>query len=185
MGRLNASGLRQVKHRTAQYEARVRAAFGFLEEEFSFQFVETVAKDARSPRDGALECRYLSINATVVGVRWDVGENNLGVDVYSIGPDGEIPEHVSFEGDPGLPPAVSLDSLVEQATGGKVKSPLPEIVGEMSFAEACRRADERQRRIQNSFDELLGIYAERLRTYGAEILKGGREQLHDVSILNK
>jgi hypothetical protein len=106
-----------------------------------------------------------------VEVLWAIGDGNMAVGLYEL-QNGKIPKKLSFYGHEGFARAINLDSLVRMKTDGKIDSPLPQRKFGISVAEICRRAEKATEMIRTDMDGILKNFAERLKKYGKDILKG-------------
>ncbi|MGH9825007.1 MAG: hypothetical protein ACREDR_17390 [Blastocatellia bacterium] len=150
-----------------EFERGVRKHFSFLESEYSYKVEGLLLLDSEYPKDARAVMRYIGC----VGVEIQMSLGGIAVGLYEL-ENGRIPEKVSFYGDEGYARAINLDSLVRTVTGGAVRSPLPELPYHISNAEMYRRVQKRSELIRTKMSEIIEAYADRLKRYGSEILKG-------------
>jgi hypothetical protein len=163
--------------RISEFEVKTIEAFHFLETEYGYTKENLGRRDFDYPLERAVYIRYFH-NKVAVEIIWSIGDGNMGVGLYEI-KNGKIPDNASFYGNKGFTRAINLDSLVRMKTNGEIDSLLPQRKFDISFAEICRRAEKSIEMIRKNMDGILETYAERLKKYATEILKG------DTSIFPK
>ena len=151
--------------RIIEFSNRVIEAFNFLEEEYEYIRKELEREDFDYPVEKKVVIRFFS-QKIAVEVIWYIGNCDIAIGLYEL-QNGKIPENVSVYGHKGYGRAINLDSLVRMLTDGQVKSPIPHSV---------HKADEI---IRKNMKIILGTFAERLKKYATNILKG------DTSIFPK
>jgi hypothetical protein len=164
---MNAS---ELEDRIQEFSDRTIEAFHFLESQYGYCRNELERSGFESLRDAEVFIQYFS-KKVAVEVTWAIGASSIAVGLYEL-KKRKIPEKVSFYGDYGYARAINLDSLVRMLTDGKVTSPLPEYLIDISFAEMCRRAEKATEMIRKDIGSILKTLADRLKEYGADILKG-------------
>ena len=163
--------------RINEFAAKTIESFQFLEEKFGYKRKELEKEYFDYPRERRVFIRYFG-KKVVVEIIWYIGDANIAVGLYELRK-RKIPEKVSFYGHYGHSRAINLDSFVRMITDGKVTSPIPEYGGNLSFAEKCRRTEKAIELINKNIGGIIKTFAERLKRYGGDILKG------DTSIFPK
>ena len=150
-----------------EFEKEVRNQFSFLETEYGYSVEGLLLLDYEYPLDARAVMRYIGR----VGVEVEMSLGSIVVSLYELD-NGRVPERLSFYGDKGYARGISLDSLVRTVTHDAVKSPLPELIYQISNAEMYRRAAKSSDLIRTKKKEILEAYTDRLKRYASEILKG-------------
>ena len=159
-----------IDERINEFSNKTIEAFQFLENEYSYIRNDLERRGFEDTRSREVFIRYFS-KKVAVEVIWEIGESLVAVGLYEL-QDGKIPEKISAYGEEGHGRAINLDSLVRMLTDGEVKSPIPEHAGDISFSEMCRRAEKATEMIKTDMDGILKNFAERLKKYASDILKG-------------
>lgn len=166
---------RDTEQSLGEFEKEVRTQFSFLESEYGYSVEGLLLLDIEHPKDARAVMRYLGR----VGIEVQMALGSIAVGLYELD-NGRMPEKISFYGDKGYARAINLDSLVRTVTRGAVRSPLPELPYDISNAEMCRRVEKRSELVRTKKKEILAAYADRLKCYGSEILKGDAAIFPDV-----
>jgi len=169
----------ELDDRLLEFSEKTRKAFHFLESEYMYYRNELERSNYKSMKNLEVFIRYFG-KKVAVEVTWAIGESVISVGLYEL-QKGKMPkqENVSFYGEEGYTRAINLDSLVRMVTDGKMTSLLPEYKSDISFSEMCRRAEKATEMIRKDIGGILKNYADRLKKYGKDILKG------DTSIFPK
>ncbi len=158
---------RDAQQSLAEFENEVRRHFSFLESEYGYSVEGLLMLDSEYPKDARAVMRYFGS----VGIDVQMGLGSITVGLYEL-ENGSIPEKVSFSGDEGYARAINLDSLVRTVTRGAVSSLLPELPYGITNAEMYRRVEKRSELLRTKKGEIIEAYANRLKQYASEILKG-------------
>ncbi|MGD2093146.1 MAG: hypothetical protein PVH61_43695 [Candidatus Aminicenantes bacterium] len=156
--------------RIREFSDKVIESFHFLEKEYGYKRKELEKEYFDYPIERKVFIRYFS-KKVAVEVVWYIGHCNIAVGLYELHK-GKIPENVSFYGHYGYSRAINLDSLVRMLTDGEINSPLPERTFHISNAELFRRVEKSTELIRTNMSWILETFAERLKKYAPEILKG-------------
>jgi len=147
-----------LKKRISEFADKTIEAFHFLEKEYGYKRKKLKKRDFEYPIDAEVYIRYFS-KKVAIEVVWSIGNLNVAVGLYELHK-GKIPDDVSFYGHEGFARGISLNSLVRMITKGKVKSPIP------------RGLEKSKAMIETNMDGILKTFAEWLKKYAPEILKG-------------
>jgi len=169
--------LNNLEDRIKEFSDKTKDIFNFLENEYKYKSSKIERRGFGYTRSKEVFIRYFS-KMVAVEVIWAIDESLLSVGLYEL-QNGEIPDSISVYGEEGCGRVIILDSLVRMLTDGKVTSPIPDYAGNISLAEMYRRAEKATEMIKTNMSGLLEIFAERLKTYASEIIKG------DTSIFPK
>ena len=163
---------RDIEERIQQFYEKTIESFHFLESEYGYFRSELQRSGFGDTRSAEVFIRYFG-KKVAVEITWAIGASAVSVGLYEL-LNGKIPdqEKVSFYGHEGFARGIHLDSLVRMLTDGKLISPLPEYVGDISFSEMCRRAEKATEMIKTDMDGILKNFAERLKKYASDIVKG-------------
>jgi hypothetical protein len=147
-----------LKKRIREFETKTIEAFHFLEKEYGYKRKKLKRKYFDYPGERTVSIQYFSKNVAVE-IDWYIGDGNMAVGLYEL-QKGKIPENVSFYGHEGYARGINLDSLIGMITKGKVKSPIP------------RGLEKAVEMIRTDMGGILETFADRLKKYAHEILKG-------------
>ncbi len=168
------------KRRIKDFSRAVQIAFQYLVDEYGFVCKGVKEIDMDSPKDAVVTITYLGKDVGVI-IGWAMPEIFVTITELE---QKDIPKRVStFSNQKGLPRAISLDLLVKmRIEEGKEKptSPLQEMGRFVSFTEmSFKRMQKYCEMLNERLEDVVQVFAERLRKYGSEILRG------DTSIFPK
>ncbi len=167
-----------IDDRLQKFFSDVSVEFRFLEIDFGFTRRSLERRDFEHARDASAIVPYVG---RLVGIQviWGLGEAVISVCLYEL-EDGEFPEKYSFYKANTVARAIHLDSLVRFLSDGEVGSPLPEITPDLSVAEMIRRGERRARMINADMRGVLSEFANRLKEFGSDVLRGDTSVFSDV-----
>ena len=152
------------------FEAAVLASFSFLETEYGYQRRPLQRRNFEDFRDADVILPYYGPSVAVQAY-YVIGDIRLGAALFQL-QNGELPERVSFWGDAGYAPAITLDSYVAMVSGGKVPPVLVEPSPRKPRIGMDRAADLRREALRSNMAGVVAQVAERLKTFCAPILRG-------------
>jgi len=148
----------------------VQKEFNFLVDDYGFTRNELKKLDFESAKDKHVKIDYVN-NFLCVQIDWYLVDCSMGVGLIEL-EDGRMTNKFSYFGREGLARAVSLSTLVEFLTNGKVKNPLPHFGPKASGRKAMKADREREKLINEDKQGILATYSSWLREYATDILKG-------------
>jgi hypothetical protein len=159
-----------------RFSELVLKEFAFLEIEHGYTINNLEKLDFEYPKDMSVRLLYTS-KFIAIDVRWYLMNASMGVGLYEM-KDGSLLPKYSFYGDEGYGKAIDLNMLVEYKTKGLIKNPLLEVGKRGAWIK-------RDKLINDKMGELLHTYAQWLKEYANEIIKGNTTifpEIHELSM---